>query len=205
MVNDVDFAVNTINRVLLENALPEISREDYRRLFGFPVRDYYERIGFDFSSHRFEVVGTRFIEIYNSGAKDLDLFEGVPELMSGLRSSGKRHAILSAGQQSHLDEMLDHFKLSDHFDHICGIDNHYAASKVDRGKELMKLWNVDLKETVMVGDTDHDLEVAKALGIEIILVADGHQSYERLSSLHDKVLETRFPARAVGDLFMSKA
>jgi phosphoglycolate phosphatase len=32
----------------------------------------------------------------------------------------------------------------------------------------------------MVGDTLHDVEVAEALGISCVLIAQGHQSRERL-------------------------
>jgi len=41
---------------------------------------------------------------------------------------------------------------------------------------------------VLVGDTDHDVEVAQALGVKCLLVASGHQSPERLSRTGAAVL-----------------
>ena len=35
------------NAMLSENSLPEKSIEDYKELFGFPIRSYYEKVGFD--------------------------------------------------------------------------------------------------------------------------------------------------------------
>ncbi len=192
LVNDIDYAVATINQVLVEYALPSISREQYRDVFGFPVREYYERIGFDFSKLSFEVVGTRFIEIYNAQAKDLNLFDGVVSTLGHLRNHGVQHAILSAGRQEHIDEMISHFGISELFHSVYGIDHHYADSKIGRGQELMHTWQVDPAQTLLVGDTDHDLDVGEALGIEVLLVADGHQSFARLSQKHHRVLETRF-------------
>ncbi|MGE0529343.1 MAG: HAD hydrolase-like protein [Bdellovibrionales bacterium] len=40
-----------------------------------------------------------------------------------------------------------------------------------------------------MGDTDHDLEVAQALGIDVTLVEHGHQCPTRLRDIHHCVLK----------------
>jgi phosphoglycolate phosphatase len=40
----------------------------------------------------------------------------------------------------------------------------------------------------MIGDTEHDLEVAQAIGTHCILVAHGHHKIERLQQLDVKVV-----------------
>ncbi len=64
-----------------------------------------------------------------------------------------------------------------------------AGSKVARGRELIARVNEPLEQTVLIGDTDHDLEVGKALGIDVILVDHGHQDILRLQKVHSKVLK----------------
>ena len=54
--------------------------------------------------------------------------------------------------------------------------------------ELIANSGVDQKDTIMIGDTEHDKEVADALGIDLILVDHGHQCPTRLRPLHHKVL-----------------
>ena len=46
--------------------------------------------------------------------------------------------------------------------------------------------------TVLIGDTDHDLEVGRSMGVEVLLIADGHQSYNRLIKCHDNVMKSRY-------------
>ncbi|WP_081804819.1 HAD hydrolase-like protein [Draconibacterium orientale] len=41
----------------------------------------------------------------------------------------------------------------------------------------------------MIGDTNHDFEVAQQLELDCILVADGHQSKERLEATGAKVID----------------
>ena len=44
-------------------------------------------------------------------------------------------------------------------------------------KKIVKELNLDLSKTLMIGDTIHDFEVANELGVQCLLVANGHQSY----------------------------
>jgi phosphoglycolate phosphatase len=58
------------------------------------------------------------------------------------------------------------------------LDNIHAKSK----KEIGVAWknaNPNIR-ALMIGDTDHDAEVAEAMGIDCVLVTAGHQSRERL-------------------------
>ena len=41
----------------------------------------------------------------------------------------------------------------------------------------------------MVGDTDHDLEVANALGIRCVLFSGGHQPREKLAAAGAPVID----------------
>ncbi len=103
----------------------------------------------------------------------------------------RKQSILSAAAQWHLDDWVKKFDIHHYFDHIFGIGDHNASSKLDRGKELIELADVCPSQTILVGDTDHDLDVGNELGIDVLLVANGRQSYERLSAIHPNVIETR--------------
>lgn len=43
----------------------------------------------------------------------------------------------------------------------------------------------------MIGDTIHDFEVAEKLGINCLILADGHQSVERVKKVAPHVLSGR--------------
>jgi phosphoglycolate phosphatase len=71
------------------------------------------------------------------------------------------------------------------------LSDFHAAGKLERGKELLVQSRMPKETTLLIGDTDHDLEVGKALGIEVLLLADGHQSFSRLNAKHDRILKSR--------------
>ena len=63
---------------------------------------------------------------------------------------------------------------------MVGLDNIYAASKVAIGKNLMSKLGIAKGESLMIGDTLHDLEVAMEIGADCVLLSSGHQSRKKL-------------------------
>ena len=59
---------------------------------------------------------------------------------------------------------------------MAGLDDYYAACKIANGKRLVKDLGVDKSEILLVGDTTHDFDVAKAIGADCVLVSGGHQT-----------------------------
>ena len=65
---------------------------------------------------------------------------------------------------------------------MLGINNHYASGKTDIGKAWINEMQYDPHEVLMIGDTLHDLDVAGKMGVECILIAQGHTSRARLEA-----------------------
>ncbi len=84
--------------------------------------------------------------------------------------------------------MINDHGLTKYFKHITGLDHIYATGKLVIGRELIKKIDVPLQKIVLIGDTLHDHDVADDLGIKCILIANGHQSRERLLQSGDPVL-----------------
>ena len=45
------------------------------------------------------------------------------------------------------------------------------------------------KKVLFIGDTDHDYEVATSIGVDCLLIANGHQSKERLLKVTANVVD----------------
>ncbi len=191
LLNDIEHAVKTVNRLLLKRRLPLLTVDSYKENFHFPIRSYYERLGFDLKQESFEELCEEFVGHFMQGVLDCPLVPGAYDLLKSVKASGKIQSILSASDQESLDRMIKHFSLFEHVDHVYGIADKFAASKLYRGQELLAVVKVDKKNTVLIGDTDHDLEVGKALGIHVILVSHGHQNSNKLHKLHPYVVDTQ--------------
>ena len=73
LLDDTRMAVRTMNQMLKQRGLPALTVDHYKSVFTFPVKDYYQKIGFDFQAEPFEVPALEFIDLYNSQLKDCSL------------------------------------------------------------------------------------------------------------------------------------
>jgi phosphoglycolate phosphatase len=186
--NDVLLGIEIINDMLKERGQTLLTVESYRDTFIIPVKDYYAKIGFNFSKEPFELVGKMWMDEYERRKFEYKLYDGIVEVLEKIHILGIGQSILSAYSQHTLDEMIDHFDLRKYFTHVVGLDNIYAASKLHLGKNLMQRLGNGKGEAVIIGDTEHDYEVAMEIGADSILIANGHQSKEKLEVLGVPVL-----------------
>ncbi|GIK23138.1 MAG: HAD family hydrolase [Ignavibacteriota bacterium] len=189
LLNDVDYSKNIINNILSDNDLPKLSLQKYREIFTFPVQDYYVAAGLDFSKTSFEILGRNFIDEYESKKLTCSLFNHAVEVLSLIHKKGITQSVLSAYLHENLVKILDHYGLTKYFDYVNGLDNIYAGSKVNIGLKLIEKINLPGDEILFIGDTLHDAEVANAMGVDCVLIANGHQVKEKLILKHDKVFE----------------
>jgi phosphoglycolate phosphatase len=188
LIDDVELCARAVAAILEAHGLPVVSVEEHRRRFRMPVREFYRALGFDLDRVSFEALAHDFVERYSREVHDCRLFEGTHDLLDRLRGSGARQAVLSAARESDLLALVDHFGLRAYFDHVCGLPDVYATTKIERGRELLRLWQVDPTQVVLVGDMDHDVDVARALGIDVLLVTGGHQADDCLVGLHPSLV-----------------
>lgn len=194
LVDDVSHCVSSVNPLLQDHGLPTLTPATYKQKFGFPIRDYYSKLGFDFDKESFESLSHRFHHNYLSQFHLSSLVQGTRDLLLFLKQQGKILSVLSASEQRNLETQALHHDVKDLFHNLYGINNIFAASKLERGRELIRETESTLEKTVLIGDTDHDLEVGQKLGIHVILIAHGHQNVEHLQSKHDRVVDVFYEA-----------
>ncbi len=189
LLDDMDLCIECMNTLLKNRSLPELSQEYYREVFTFPVKDYFINIGFDFSNEPFEVPADEFVLLYNRKFHQAALYNNARKSLGNFKKKGYRQFILSAQEQKLLHRLLDHYNIREYFEAATGTTDNYAHSKVEAGLIMMEQLALNPRETIMIGDTIHDYEVATALGVSCLLISHGHQSPTRLRSTGATVLE----------------
>ena len=180
LLDDAGYCVGITNQLLVRRELPPVDLPRYLDIFGFPLRDYCHQLGFDLEADTFEQLSAEFMELYEAERSTCALRAGAVEVLTRLQNTGVEQAILSAYRQQTLGELVEHFELTGFFAYVVGVDNDFAEGKVELGARWIEAAGWSRQEAVLVGDTDHDLAVARAMGVDCVLVAGGHQSRRRL-------------------------
>lgn len=179
ILDDVALAAASISKVLRRRNLPDLDVSTHRRVFGFPISEYYERIGFDLSVEVLADVSDEFHEAYLDGVGTCSLNDGVLELLEFFQRSNVAQFILSAAEQTMLESWVRIHELAPFFKAVYGLPDRLAKTKTDRGIDLLSDHTIDPSQALFIGDTDHDAEVAEALGSHPLIVLQGHQDQTR--------------------------
>jgi phosphoglycolate phosphatase len=112
--------------------------------------------------------------------KDLDTFEGMPELLRKLHNEGHELFILSTNSVRNVRRFLHHHKIHKYFLEIYGGVGPF--SKAPALRQLLADNNLELEQAVYVGDELRDVESAKAIGMRAIAVTWGFASKTNLKA-----------------------
>lgn len=182
ILDDVELGIACVNVMLEKRGLPILpDKEAYRHAFGFPIDDYYRRLGFDFEAEDYDtVLAPEWVALYLAGEGGCPLMEGVLECMVALLEKGITQTVLSATKLEQLMGQLERLGLTGLFEEVIGLDNIHARSK----KEQAMDWKSRHPQArpLFVGDTEHDADVAEAVGADCLLYTGGHQPVEKLEA-----------------------
>jgi len=189
LVDDVDTVVEINNQVFALHGYAPTTAEEYRRLFRFPVIEYYRALGV--TDEDFRLIAKEWNQGFMAAFPQVPLKKDVPETLRRFREAGFRQVIISASQQDQLREQVKLFsELEGIFDEVLGLSDVYAVSKVELAKAYLARSGVDPSEALFIGDTTHDAEVATAIGCPCRLVSGGHQQDATLVTAGVPVLKS---------------
>ncbi len=195
LLDDLTYAIGVRNRTFPAFGLPRIgSVAEYHRQFTFPVRRYYERAGV--TDETFVAVAHAWMAEYVRGFDAVPLHGDAVETLARFAAAGVRQAVLSATRRDMLESQIARFPIRAYFTDVLGLSDIYARSKEAVGLDYLARCGVPAASTLMIGDTLHDAEVARAMGTGCVLVARGHQSRETLLTAGVPVMDTLLEAAA---------
>lgn len=168
---------------------PPMDLDEYLHSFTFPVKSYYEKIGFRWDEgYTYEEVGDLWFKMYRQFRNEYKVFDGVIDILNKSHELGYKNILLSASSLEELKIQLKELNIDQYFDEVLGIDNIYAESKIEIA--LKWIQGKDPNECMFIGDSLHDLQSAQAMKINnCVLVAKGHQAKDVLLAGHDNVVD----------------
>jgi len=132
---------------------------------------------------------------YLSKDHELVLFDGVREMLQELSQQAYFLAVATGKSRVGLNRSLNSFKLLSMFDATRCADETFSKPHPAMLQELTRELGQDMKRTVMIGDTSHDLLMANNAGAAGIAVQYGAHPVDQLAACHPV-----YSAASVADL-----
>jgi len=188
ILDDLDACIWCENQTIKKylNRAP-LTKEEYLNIFCFPVKDYYEKVGFSWDKFNYEEVGDYWYSFYKESSKFYKLHDGVIEVLKRNHNNKDKNICLSASRKDELIRQLKELGIYELFDEVLGTSDIYAYSKIPVALDWIK--DKDPNNCLFIGDTLHDKEVADAMKVRCVLVSKGHQAKEKLIKECDDVVD----------------
>ena len=179
--------VRCIQDACADVGAPRPSDADAAYVIGLGLADALRHVAPGLPEARYPALGARYRHHYFARQHELSLFPGTLEMLHALKARDHRLGVATGKGRRGLDEALAHSQLKALFDATRTADE--TASKPDPLMllELMQALGSDPERTLMIGDTTHDLLLARNAGTPSVAVSFGahdHASFAEFGPLH---------------------
>jgi len=156
-----------------------ISEDVFNNLIGKHFVDIFREIRIDVTD--FE----KFISIYKSLYFDFidlsRLYPGVEEILNHLKKNKIKISLLTTKVQEQAEKILDHVNLRSSFDYVMGRRDRITHKPSPEPLLLIcKELEVEPSATLMVGDTELDIQCGKNAGAQTCGVLFGYRTREQI-------------------------
>ena len=173
----------SIREAARDLGLPVPAREVASHVIGLGLRDSLRSAVPLLPEGRY----AEFVEAYRRHfaveQQRMELFPGVRELLEDLRASGRILAVATGKSRRGLDQALSATELAPYFAASRCADETTPKPDPAMLLELLQELEAPPGGALMVGDTSHDLEMARGAGVDAVAVSYGAHTRDALRAL----------------------
>lgn len=162
--------------------LPAPSDERARYVIGLGLADALQHAVPELPAADHARMVERYRHHYLSTDRELSLFEGVEALIGTLAGRGCMLGVATGKSRLGLNRVLQHTGLAPYFHATRCADECFSKPHPAMLEELMDELGVRPERTLMVGDTTHDLQMARKAGTVALAVSFGAHSRAALEA-----------------------
>ncbi len=181
------FIARCIQASCADLALPVPSVQDASYVIGMGLTEALQHAAPGLAPERYPELSARYKHHYVARQNDLSLFEGTLPMLHALRERQHSLAIATGKTRRGLDEVLHTVQLKGLFDATRTADETRSKPHPQMLQELMAEVGIAPERTLMIGDTTHDLQMARLAGVPSVGVSYGaHEpaSFAAFEPLH---------------------
>lgn len=144
-----------------------------KHIIGLGIRDSISHLFPTLDAASVERFAVRYREHYVPRDGEVRLYEGIENVLSGLAHRERFLGVATGKPRRGLERAFDHCGLRRHFHFTRCADEGWPKPHPDMLEKLMAFTGVEPAETLMIGDTTHDLEMAAAAKCDAVAVSYG--------------------------------
>lgn len=182
LMDSAALIVSSVQAAARDLGLEPPSDERARHIIGLGLIDALRYALPNLESSHYQEVAERYRHHYLSRDHELNLFAGAQELIRELAQAEYLLGVATGKSRKGLDRALGDSGLGTYFHATRCADECHSKPHPQMLEELMDEFGVSPEATLMIGDTTHDLLMAKNAGVASLAVAYGAHPREQLEA-----------------------
>ena len=188
------------------SGLPEPTYDEVRQIVGLTLHEALGRMAPDLDAPGLDQLVANFQRVFRRYHEDLHfvepLYEGAAELLDHLKAEGWKIAMATGKSRRGVETIIRMHGWADLFDSTHCSDDGPGKPHPAMLQAAMAARDASPERTVMIGDTAHDITMARAAGARAQGVAWGFHTAEEVAAAGaDHVADTFADLRAALDRF----
>ncbi len=183
LADSTSIIATSLQRACADVGEPVPCEADARFVIGLGLADALRRVAPGLPRERWPMLSERYRHHYLSRDAAIPLFAGARELLDELDAAGFLLGLATGKSRAGLARALAQHGLLDRFVATRCADEGFPKPHPDMLLHLMDRVGAAPGETLMIGDTTHDLELAKNAGASALAVSYGAHELEGLARL----------------------
>lgn len=153
--------------------------EEFYKFIGHHFEDIFD--AFEIDVPDFDIFLTQYKSIYFDFIESSIFYEGVVEILQFLKEKNIKIALLTTKGQDQAEKILKYFRIDNYFDEIMGRRPGIAHKPSPEPLKLIcSTLNVDAAGTLMIGDSELDVQCGKGAGTKTCAVSYGYRTRDLL-------------------------
>jgi phosphoglycolate phosphatase len=162
--------------------LPTPSLEAAKHIIGLGIVDSTRHLFPALNDDGIALFAARYRTHYLPRDNEVRLYAGIEDVLLSLAHEARFLAVATGKPRKGLNRAFQYCGLAHHFHYTRCADEGFAKPHPDMLEKLMSYTGVSANETLMIGDTTHDLEMAFAAGCAGLGVSYGAHTLNKLLS-----------------------
>lgn len=173
--------VSSLQAAIKELDLEQRSNDELRNIIGLGLREALKTLYPEGTDSEYDALTSHYREhFFDTNKNTSELFAGVEDLLEKLSNENYFMAIATGKGRHGLDKVLAETGLGHHFHFTRCADESFSKPHPQMLLEIMDYVGVEQNETLMIGDTEYDLNMAHNAGAPCLAVSYGVHDKSRL-------------------------
>ncbi len=194
VIDSAGLIVSSIQRSCEDLKLPVPSARNSRYVIGLGLKDSMQHLLPDLTERDYPPFMERYRHHFLGRDHEAPLFDGIDGLLAELAQTGHLLAVATGKSRVGLQRSLEQTGTGKRFHATRCADESFPKPNPAMLREVMDTLGVSPDNTLMIGDTSHDLLMAQNAGVAAIAVSYGAHDRDELCALNPLACVDSVPA-----------